>query len=129
MTTNHRSATSQSHQSLGKCSGLGNNNNVISMTNSNNEDGLDGLGKRNNNMFSSNSSHRVCYSVVRDSLVENEGVKNTKSILINTSQQLMNNSQHFSNTNIRQQPFMNTNQQLMFNPNTKGALTTSLFAR
>lgn len=70
MTTNHKSAGSQSYQSIGKCSDIKNNVNNL-MTNSNNDDGLDGLGRRNNNMFASNSSHRVTYSLVKDSLVEN----------------------------------------------------------
>ena len=68
MTTNHKSAGSQSYQSIGKCSDIKNNVNNL-MTNSNNDN--DSLGRRNNNMFASNSSHRVSYSLVKDSLVEN----------------------------------------------------------
>ena len=92
-----------------KCSNVGINykNNSIIRNNSTNNDlkELDILNRRNNNMFASNSSHRVSYSMVKDSfVVENDTLmKNTKSILVNTSQQLEdNNNNSFSQHNNRQ---------------------------
>ena len=92
-----------------KCSNVGINykNNSITRNNSTNNDlkELDILNRRNINMFASNSSHRVSYSMVKDSFVENDTLmKNTKSILVNTSQQLgdNNNNNSFSQHNNRQ---------------------------
>ena len=92
-----------------KCSNVGINykNNSIIRNNSTNNDlkELDILNRRNNNMFASNSSHRVSYSTIKDSfVVENDTLmKNTKSILVNTSQQLEdNNNNSFSQHNNRQ---------------------------
>lgn len=133
MTTNHRSATSNQYQSMdSKCSNVGINykNNSIIRNNSTNNDlkELDILNRRNNNMFASNSSHRVSYSTIKDSfVVENDTLmKNTKSILVNTSQQLEdNNNNSFSQHNNRQ--FIG--QKSLMNPNIKSTLTTSLFAK
>lgn len=138
MTTNHRSGVSQSYQSLGKSSNsnvFNNNINGNGQNNiNNNNESVDRFGRRNNiNMFASNSSHRVSYSMVKDSMVENDGVKNTKSILINTSQQLgmMNNSQHIGNT-----PYGNNNQHNINNnisnnllTSPKNTIITSLFGK
>lgn len=126
MTTNHRSGVSQSHQSIeGKSSSLGNtnNNNALIAGNNDSHKNNDRLGalRRANNMFASNSSHRVSYSMVKDSFVNenSSGVKNTQSILMNGSQYSMNISQHS----------MNANNQggLVNNPHIKTTLTTSFF--
>lgn len=64
MTTNHRSAITQSFQSLGKSSND------------------DEYYNRKNELFTSNSSHRATYSIIKSSFVENEQGKNAVSFVI-----------------------------------------------
>lgn len=64
MTTNHRSNVTQSFQSMGKSS--------------NDDENC----SRRNEMFGSNNSHRVTCSVIKDSFIENQGAKNTVSIVL-----------------------------------------------
>jgi hypothetical protein len=67
MTTNHRSAVTQSFQSGGKSSND------------------DEYYTRKNDLFISNNSHRTTYSIIKSSVVENEPGKNAVSFVLGTN--------------------------------------------
>lgn len=67
MTTNHRSAVTQSFQSIGKSSND------------------DEYYNRKNDLFTSNNSHRTTYSIIKNSFVENEHSKNAVSFVVGNS--------------------------------------------
>ncbi len=85
MTTNHRSAVTQSFQSMGKSSND------------------DEYYTRKNDLFTSNHSNRITYSIIKNSFVENEPGKNTVSFVIGASSNERN-----PQSPLNQHTFMNT---------------------
>ena len=85
MTTNHRSAVTQSFQSLGKSSND------------------DEYYTRKNDLFTSNHSNRTTYSIIKSSFVKNEQGKNAVSFVIGNSSRERN-----PNSPLTHHTFMNT---------------------
>ncbi len=94
MTTNHRSAVTQSFQSMGKSSND------------------DEYYTRKNDLFTSNHSNRITYSIIKNSFVENEPGKNTVSFVIGASSHERN-----PQSPLNQHTFMNTTNVLNFQSN------------